>query len=165
MRLWDTATGEPTGIVMQAAAVAIDAVALSEDGGAVARAGAAQPRSRARAAARAGGDATETSAASRACSAAVARSPESASIAASASGVATGSEHVVPTHTVALGASANPPVAFALWAAPQYLAFQDPAPFVRIQTTKALHAFHPDLTRPHAVQVGPAVAAWILVGS
>lgn len=30
---------------------------------------------------------------------------------------------------VALGAAANPPVAFAFWAAPQYLAFQDPARF------------------------------------
>jgi WD40 repeat protein/subtilisin-like proprotein convertase family protein len=38
VRLWDSASGEPTGIVMQRAAAAIDAVALSSDGSAVASA-------------------------------------------------------------------------------------------------------------------------------
>jgi WD40 repeat protein/subtilisin-like proprotein convertase family protein len=38
VRLWDSATGEPTGIVVQPAAAAIDAVAVSADGGAVASA-------------------------------------------------------------------------------------------------------------------------------
>jgi WD40 repeat protein len=38
VRLWDSATGEPTGIVMQRAAAAIDVVAVSFDGGAVASA-------------------------------------------------------------------------------------------------------------------------------
>ncbi len=38
VRIWDSVTGEPTGIVMQPAAAAIDAVALSADGGQVASA-------------------------------------------------------------------------------------------------------------------------------
>jgi WD40 repeat protein len=38
VRLWDSATGEPIGIVMQPAAAAIDFVAMSFDGGAVASA-------------------------------------------------------------------------------------------------------------------------------
>jgi subtilisin-like proprotein convertase family protein len=38
VRLWESATGEPTGIVLQPAAAAVDAVAISADGGAVANA-------------------------------------------------------------------------------------------------------------------------------
>jgi WD40 repeat protein len=38
VRLWDSATGEPTGIVLQPAVAAIDTVAVSFDGGAVASA-------------------------------------------------------------------------------------------------------------------------------
>lgn len=46
---------------------------------------------------------------------------------------------VLALRGAALGASANPPVAFVLWAAPQYLAFQDPAPFeVGLTMTHAL---------------------------
>ena len=38
VRLWDSVTGEPTGIVLQPVAAAVDAVAVSNDGGAVASA-------------------------------------------------------------------------------------------------------------------------------